>query len=202
MALRTGLPVHRLVVATNRNDILHRFFSSGEYRPGAVQPTQSPSMDIQIASNFERFLFELCDRDGAEVARLMGALRDQGGFRIEDDERLARARAWFDSVAVDEDETCRTMARVREQTGLLVDPHTAVAIAAAWATADDADDEVATVTLATADAAKFPDAVMRATEELPALPPRLADLYEREERFSVLANDLAAVEAHVLAHLP
>jgi threonine synthase len=191
--------VHRLVVATNRNDILHRFFSSGEYRPGEVQPTQSPSMDIQVASNFERFLFELCERDAAEVARLMAELQDRGGFRIEDNERLARARTWFDSVAVDEDETTRTMARVRAQTGLLVDPHTAVAIAAAWATEDA---EVPTVTLATADAAKFPDAVARATEERPALPPRLADLYEREERFSVLANDLAAVEAHVLARIP
>jgi threonine synthase len=197
-AMRMGLPVSRLVVATNRNDILHRFFTTGEYRLDTVHPTQSPSMDIQVASNFERFLFELCERNGAEVARLMGQLAEAGGFRIEDNERLARARQWFDSAAVDEEETSRTIARVRDETGLLVDPHTAVAIAAAWATDDDG---APTVTLATADAAKFPDAVARATAERPALPPRLADLYEREERFSVLANDLGTVEAHVLAAL-
>ncbi len=199
VALRMGLPISRLVVATNRNDILHRFFSTGDYRPGETRPTQSPSMDIQVASNFERLLFELCDRDGAEVAGLMRQLGEDGGFRIDANERLARARAWFDSAAVDEALTNSTIARMQQRTGLLVDPHTAVAIAAAWAT--EADEGVPTITLATAHPAKFPDAVAASSGERPELPARLADLYEREERFAVLANDLAAVEAHVLARI-
>jgi len=192
-AARMGLPVERLVVATNRNDLLHRFFGTGEYRSDAVVATQSPSMDIQVASNFERLLFDLCERDGAEVEALMRRFEAEGRFVIGDN-RLARARELFLSASVDEAATTETIRRISRETGRLIDPHTAVGVAAAEATGPS---PVPTVTLATAHPAKFAEAVMRATGEAPPLPPRIADLYEREEHCAVLPNDLAAVEEHI-----
>jgi len=197
VAHRMGLPVARLVAATNRNDILHRFFQSGEYRPSTVVATQSPSMDIQVASNFERLLFDLCDRDGAEVSTLMRQLETEGRFVVGDN-RLGPARALFASASIDEAETTATIRRVREMTGMLVDPHTAVGIAAAWAGGLDA---TPTINLATAHAAKFGDAVARAAGTAPALPAHIADLYQREEHFTVLPNDLEAVQAHIRAQV-
>jgi threonine synthase len=194
-AHRMGLPVERLVVATNRNDILHRFFATGEYRLGEVVATQSPSMDIQVASNFERLLFDLCGRGGAEVASLMRRFEAEGAFGIGGN-RLAEARALFASVSVDEALTAATMARVAEATGRLIDPHTAVGVAAAEALGPAGGP---TVTLATADAAKFADAVSRAVGRPPVLPPRIADLFERPERCTVLANDLGVVQDHIRA---
>ena len=194
-AARMGLPIERLVVATNRNDILHRFFTSGEYRPDAVVATQSPSMDIQVASNFERLLFELFERDGGEIAGLMRGFEAEGRFNVGDN-RLAAARALFASASVDEATTTATIRRIADATGRLVDPHTAVGIAAAEAAGPS---EVPTVTLATAHPAKFTDAVTAAVGHPPPLPPRIADLYEREERCAVLPNDLGAVEAHIRA---
>jgi threonine synthase len=194
-AARMGLPVERLVVATNRNDLLHRFFTTGEYRRGEVVATQSPSMDIQVASNFERLLFDLCDRDGAEVAALMQRFEREGRFLLGGN-RMAKARALFLSASVDEAGTSETIRRIAAETGRLIDPHTAVGVAAAMATGRAG---VPTVTLATADAAKFADAVGRAAGRRPTLPPRLADLFERQERCAVLANDLATVEAHIRA---
>ena len=192
-AVQMGLPVRGLVVATNQNDILHRFFTSGEYRPGVVQPSQSPSMDIQVASNFERLLFDLCDRDGHEVTRLMGDLGEQGHFIIGDNRR-ARARALFDSTSVDEAKTTETIRQVAEATGIIIDPHTAVGVAAAWQTDDGLGP---TVTLATAHPAKFSDAVHKATGSVPELPDHLADLHRRDERYSVLPNDLKSIKAHI-----
>ncbi len=191
-AQRMGLPVSRLVIATNRNDILARVFADSRYRTAAVVPTLSPSMDIQVASNFERLLFERYDRDGAHVARLMDALAARGGFAI-DAGRLETARALFAAHRLDDDETAAEVARLHRETGMLVDPHTAIGIAAGRACRGDRGTPM--VALATADAAKFPDAVERATGLRPALPARLADLYERPERCHDLPNDLAAVQA-------
>ncbi|HLT00630.1 MAG TPA: threonine synthase, partial [Geminicoccaceae bacterium] len=194
VAHRMGLPIDQLIVATNRNDILARFFATGTYRAGAVAPTMSPSMDIQVASNFERLLYDLYEGDGAEVGRLLGAFAARGSMRVADD-ALGRARELFDAARVDEDETAATMAEVLRTTGRLVDPHTAVGIRAGRARRLDA--RVPLIALATAHPAKFPDAVQQATGVRPELPARLADLYRRAERFAVLPNDLGAVQRHI-----
>ena len=194
VAARMGLPIGQLIVATNRNDILARFFATGSYQVGEVHPTMSPSMDIQLASNFERLLFELCDRDGDQVRALMAALAEERSFEVSGD-RLARAREMFTAHRVDEAETARTMADVYQRTGEMVDPHTAVGLCAARACVADARPPI--VSLATAHPAKFPDAVERAVGVRPSLPGSLADLMTRPERLSVLPNDLAAVQAHI-----
>ena len=196
-AARMGLPVGRLIVATNANDILHRFFTSGEYRLQDVVQTQSPSMDIQVASNFERLLFDLCDQNGAEVAGLMDELDTHGRFRLARNS-VAALSPPFTSASIDEAATTATIRGVYQEAGILIDPHTAVGVAAASA----ADTSVRPlIVLATAHPAKFPEAVAKAVGHQPDLPPRLADLYDREERYTVLPNDLAAVEAHVRACL-
>ncbi len=192
-AARMGLPVAGLTVATNSNDILARAFADGSYRKGEVARTMSPSMDIQVSSNFERLLFDACGRDGARIAALMAQLDSDGGFDI--GSALRDGASLFSAVAVDEGETLETIAGVHRDTGLLIDPHTAVGVAAAARQAAPAGDPV--VVLSTAHPAKFPDAVARATGLRPDLPPRLADLYDRAERFDVLDADLGTVEAHI-----
>jgi threonine synthase len=196
VARAMGLPVERLIVATNRNDILHRFFQTGEYRLGDVFATQSPSMDIQVASNFERLLFDLAGRDGAAVSTMMRGMAESGGFSVTPDQ-LAQARQVFDSRRVDEDATTATIREVYDNSGILLDPHTAVAVRAAREVRPDAP----IITLATAHPAKFPDAVERASGQRPQLPAHMAGLYEREERCALLPNDLAAVQAHIRASL-
>jgi threonine synthase len=194
VAQRMGLPIAQLIVATNRNDILARFFASGTYRAGEVAPTMSPSMDIQVASNFERLLYDLCGGDGAEVARLLAEFAAHKSLHVSAD-ALGRARELFDAARVGEDETAATMAEVLRATGELVDPHTAVGIRAGHACR--LDPKTPLIALATAHPAKFPDAVERATGIRPPLPQHLVDLLERPERFAVLPNDLAAVQRHV-----
>jgi len=191
---RMGLPIERLVVATNRNDILARFFASGDYRTGKVEPTISPSMDIQVSSNFERLLFDLCGRDGAAVAAYMQELIAAGGFRVGANQ-MAEARVLFDAARIDEAETSATIADVMQRTGWLADPHTAVGVAAARHRRGDP--AVPMVTLATAHPAKFPAAVAQACGIRPALPPSLAAVMQRAERCERLPNDLARVEAYV-----
>lgn len=197
-AKKMGVPIERLIVATNRNDILARFLASGEYRMDDVAPTMSPSMDIQVASNFERLLFDIFQRDGARVRASLDSLAQSRGFAVTPDE-LACARADFDGVRVDEAETLASMARVRAEAGFLIDPHGAVGVAAAYRR--EVDPDVPMVTLATAHPAKFGAAVAKATGEEPELPPRMADLLAREERYTVLPNDLAAVRAHIAARV-
>ena len=193
-ASRMGLPIRRLIVATNRNDILARALATGRYRVAGVSPTISPSMDIQVASNFERLLFDLYDGDGAAVTESMTALSDGGGFDIAPD-RLERARDLFDATRIDEDATLAEIARVHTETGLSIDPHTAVGVAAARALPQDP--AVPVIALATAHAAKFPDAVERATGLRPAAPPPLAGLLEAEERCQTLDSDIAAVQTYI-----
>lgn len=192
VARRLGLPIDRLIIATNRNDILARFFASGEYRIGDVVPTISPSMDIQLASNFERLLFELLDGDGPAVAELMGRLSREGAFRVPSAVH-ARACALFAAGSAREEETKATIARWYERTAgaVLVDPHTAVGLAVAERF--DRGSAHPMVVLATAHPAKFPDAVAAATGRRPELPVHLRDLFAREERFTVLAADATAV---------
>ncbi|HYM33645.1 MAG TPA: threonine synthase [Candidatus Cybelea sp.] len=196
-AKQMGLPVAKLLVATNRNDIVARFFDSGTYRAGKVEATMSPSMDIQVSSNFERLLFDLCGRDGAAVDAYMSEFAAKAEYRVGDNQ-LAQARPVFDAARINEPETAKTIARVLAETGWLPDPHTAVGLAAAKM--KRGDPSVPMVTLATAHAAKFPDAVERATGIRPQLPPRLADLGRRPERCERLLNDVAQVKAYIRAN--
>ncbi|MEB3421836.1 threonine synthase [Salipiger marinus] len=189
IAKRMGLPIDRLVVATNQNDILHRCLTSGGYVTSEVHPSISPSMDIQVSSNFERALFDAYDRDGAAVAQLMTELKS-GGFHVSQG-ALQALREVFDSGRTSEEDTLATITRTLTQTGELLCPHSAVGVAVAEAQRDPA---VPMVTLATAHPAKFPDAVERATGHRPALPERMADLFDRPERVTPVANDLAALE--------
>ena len=193
IARRMGLPIAELVVATNRNDILHRCLTGGEYRPEGVAPTISPSMDIEVSSNFERALFDAYDRDGGAVAQLMEELRG-GGFAVSQG-ALQALREVYVSGRVCEEGTRATIARTLRETGELLCPHSAVGVDVAERHLGRAP----MVTLATAHPAKFPDAVAEASGVRPALPPRLADLMDRPERIAHVDGELAAIEAHVRA---
>ncbi|MGR3501684.1 threonine synthase [Pseudaestuariivita sp.] len=189
IAKRMGLPIDRLVVATNQNDILHRCLTSGAYVTDAVVPSISPSMDIQVSSNFERLLFDAYDRDGAAVAALMDELKGNGGFHLSQG-TLDRLQSEFASGRVSEDETLATITRAQRTMNELLCPHSAIGVKVAEAH----QGATPMVTLATAHPAKFPDAVERASGTRPPLPQRMADLYDRPERLTQVYNDLAALE--------
>ncbi|MBM3479158.1 MAG: threonine synthase [Alphaproteobacteria bacterium] len=195
-ARRMGLPIASLVVASNRNDILWRTIAKGDMSLAAVEPSLSPSMDIQVSSNFERLLFELWGRKGKATAALMTRFRAERRAEIPP-ARLATLRAGFAAGRCSDEETIETIRRVHQRTGELLDPHGAVAVHVAGIARGQRD--IPMVALACAHPAKFPDAVERATGIRPALPPRLADLHQRRERVSVLPNDLRAVEDFVAA---
>jgi threonine synthase len=197
-ARRMGLPIDRLVIGTNRNDILARFFQSGAMTIGAVEPSLSPSMDIQVSSNLERLLFELLDRDPAALKGFMTRFRANGSAALADD-RMGRARALFHAARVDDSQTLETIRAVLAATGELVDPHTAVGIRAAGQCRGD--ESMPMIALATAHPAKFPDAVHAATGMTPALPPHLDGLMSARERMTVLPNDPKAVADFILTKL-
>jgi threonine synthase len=196
VARRMGLPLARLTIASNRNDILTRFHHTGTMRVGTVVPTLSPSMDIQVSSNFERLLYELLDRDGDQVAALMDAFRTDGEFKV-DAEPWERFRNQFDAHRFDDRETVECIADLFRRTGACLDPHSAVGVAAihGFETAP----RWPTVCLATAHPGKFPEALATLADHAIALPPRLAELRHREERFEILPNDLSAVKSFVAA---
>jgi threonine synthase len=195
-ARRMGLPVPRLIVGSNSNDILTRFLESNDMSIAPVRPSLSPSMDIQISSNFERLLFELLDRDPAATAATMRGFRETGRMTVHD-AVWHRMRTVFHGFRLDDAGTTAEIRRLHGTTGYLADPHTAIGIAAARA--HPPAHGVPTVAMATAHPAKFPDAIEQAIGIRPTLPARLADLMERPERFVVLPCDLAAVEANVRA---
>jgi threonine synthase len=198
-AMRMGLPIDRLVIATNVNDILTRALHHGDHSLDTVQPTMSPSMDIQVSSNFERLLFDAHGRDGKRIADLLSALGQSGRFTIEP-QALAWIRQYFAAERVDEPQTLQVIGEVFQQTGRIIDPHTAVGVGAARRESV-ADGALPMVVLATAHPAKFPDAVAKAIDHRPALPSRLSNLYDRNERFEVLPADLAAVQQHIREQL-
>ena len=189
IARRMGLPIERLVIATNQNDILHRAISGGDYRTDGVKPSISPSMDIQVSSNFERALFDAYGRDGGAVTQLMEELKT-GGFRISQG-ALESLRATFASGRCSEGETSATIKRTYANTGEILCPHSAVGVKVAEETLG----ATPMITLATAHPAKFPDAVQAAMGVRPALPPRMADLYERPERLTRVPSDLASLQS-------
>ncbi len=194
VAQRMGLPVERLVVASNENDVLTRALTTGDHRLTEVVPTLSPSMDIQVSSNFERLLFEMHGRDGGRIAGLMRELAERRAFRI-GDAAAATVRSLFRAGRCGETETLETIAAVHRDTGLVIDPHTAVGVQVGERLRGERGTSM--ITLATAHPAKFPDAVERAIGVRPALPGCLADLHERDERYEMLPNDLPAVKEYV-----
>ncbi|MBZ0129283.1 MAG: threonine synthase [Rhodobacteraceae bacterium] len=195
VARRMGLPVDRLIIATNQNNILHRTLETGSYTKAGVTPSISPSMDIQVSSNFERALFDVYDREGDAVAQLMDELQGQGAFTLSQG-ALQRLRMEFDSGDCSEDETSAAIATLYRMTGEVVCPHTAVGIKVA---ADKRiSGRVPMITLATAHPAKFPDAVEAACGLRPGLPARMADLFERPERLTHVVNDLVAIKDIIL----
>ncbi|WP_100640020.1 threonine synthase [Marinobacter salexigens] len=197
LAKKMGLPITQLVIATNRNDILHRFMSGNKYEQHQLEHTLSPSMDIMVSSNFERLLFDLHGRDGLAVKELLeNAVK--GPVSIED-YRWKQARKLFDSAAVDDKATCDTIREVYEQNEYLLDPHTAIGVRAARTCRRDAD--IPMITLGTAHPAKFPDAITESGLTVkPDLPAHMADLFEREERYTVLDNDRAGVQDFIAKH--
>ncbi len=195
IAKKMGLPIDRLVIATNENDILARTLETGRYELRSVIPTQSPSMDIQISSNFERLLFEVHDRDANAIRRLMERLQQSGSFSL-DAGPLTKIRQDFDAERIEESETTDEIDRVYRDTGRLIDPHTAVGVSAARRR-QSLDSETPMIVLSTAHPAKFPEAVKKATGQSVPLPPHLADLFERPEHFDRLPNDQAKIESYI-----
>jgi threonine synthase len=190
-AKRMGLGIDRLVIATNENDILARALASGVYRTRGVVATQSPSMDIQVSSNFERLLFDAYERDAGAIRALMGSLAQSGEFTIAPGP-LARMRETFDAHSASETDCRDEMARAWRESGYVLDPHTAIGVSAARRGLAR-DPAIPMIVLGTAHPAKFPDAVERAIRLRPALPPHMDDLMRREERFTILPNDPRAV---------
>lgn len=194
VAAKMGLPVAKLIVATNVNDILHRALSSGDYSAGTVTPTAAPSMDIQVSSNFERLLFDLAGRDGPALAAQMAGFESSKAMRLTNAQQQGAA-SLFASDRIEADDMSRAMAWAHARADEILDPHTAIGLAAAQRVA--LPPHVPIVTLATAHPAKFDDAVERATGIRPTLPPRVGDLFDREERYDVLPATFEAITSYV-----
>jgi threonine synthase len=196
LARHMGLPIDQLVVATNTNDILHRFISGNDYAATGLVKTLSPSMDILVSSNFERYLFDLFDRDPKQLREFMA---DAGTPSLSvSPEKWQQVGAEFSSARVDDETTCEVISSVFKATGELLDPHTAIGVQAArWCRTNST---VPMVTLATAHPAKFSDAIVKAGLATPPLPGHLKDLFNKEEKYTVVENDLAAVTAYVASH--
>ena len=193
-AQKMGVPISQLIIGSNSNDILTRFFETGALTTREVVPTLAPSMDIQISSNFERYLFDLYDRDGETTAKAMKDFRDSGTLHV-GPERWSLACEAFDARRLSDEETLAAIGALHKSTGELIDPHTAIGVVAGMQARRDPD--VPLVCLACAHPAKFPDAVERATGVRPPLPAPMADLFEREERYDVLGPGLQNVEQFV-----
>jgi len=198
LARGMGLPIDQLVIATNKNDVLHRLLTTGEYTRQQLEKTLSPSMDITVSSNFERLMFDLYNRDGEAVYGLMEQF-NRGDIALSD-QAMVTARDLFTSQCISDEATCNEIARVWASNGYLLDPHSAIGTRAA---ADCARDNASPmVTLATAHPAKFPDAIAASgIKQTPELPAHLADLFDRPESMTVLANDLDIVQRHMAAHV-
>ena len=194
IAKQMGTDIEKLIVGSNSNDILTRFFETHSMDMVPVVPTLSPSMDIQISSNFERLLFDMNNRDGGATTEQLNQFRQTGKLSVEPDQFAKWIAPTFRAHRANDAETLAVMKRIHGESGMLVDPHTAVGIASAEACAEPG---IPTITLATAHPAKFPDAVKKATGVHPALPDHVADLFDREERIVNLPNDLQAIEAFV-----
>ena len=197
IARRMGAPIDQLIVASNANDILERFINHNDMSTAPVVPSLSPSMDIQVSSNFERLLFEMNGRDGGLTAEQLHRFRASGHLRVEADQRAEFIEGRFQASRLDDTETLEVISRTYAESGMLLDPHTAVGVGAVAKLRASGTLHGTTVTLATAHPAKFPDAVEKATGVRPPLPPHLADLFDLPEQFTVLPHDLAVVKQFV-----
>ncbi len=199
LAKRMGLPIDQLVIATNANDILHRCISSNDHSTRALIHSLAPSMDIMVSSNFERMLFDLYDRDSAAIAELMAEFRSAGKLKLAE-LPLARARKLFSSYRLDDSAMLKVIADVWDNTEYLLDPHTAIGVEAARQSRRRRD--IPMVCLSTAHPAKFPEAILKSGYPAePQLPHHMADLFQREERFSVQPNDLGAVHQFIAENI-
>ncbi len=190
-----GLPVHKLIVATNKNDILHRFFQNNDYSRDTLHHTLSPSMDIMVSSNFERLLFDLCERDSDAINELMSQFNEQHRIKL-NDKQWSRVGKLFDSYRSDDEQTLATIKTLHAATDYLADPHTASAIAATHRLQHPAD--IPVVILATAHPVKFPEAITKSGLDAPKLPHHMCDLLEREEKYDILPNEIEALKRYVL----
>jgi len=197
LAKQMGLPINQLIVATNSNDILHRFISSNDYSIAELQHTFSPSMDIMVSSNFERYLFDLFGRNSTELQKFMS--ESTTGSAQVSEKSILRVRQCFNSLRVNDDETCEVIKQTYQDSEVLLDPHTAVGVKAARECNSDAG--VPMIALATAHPAKFPDAINQAGIPTPPLPSHLKDLLERPENYVVIENSIDAVTSCVTGHL-
>lgn len=197
-ARQMGLPIKRLIIGSNRNDILTRFFETGAMKTQGVEPSLSPSMDIQISSNFERYLCDLLGRDTSGIAKLMKSFKEKGSFSI-NAEHMRKASQEFDARRCNDEQTQGLMAACYKETGYILDPHTAVGLFAGMQVREDPS--VPLISLACAHPAKFPDAVEKAIGIRPELPPHLADLFDRTELYTPLPNDLAKVQDFVRSNV-
>lgn len=199
LARGMGLPVEQLVIGTNANDILHRCISANDHSKKPLQHSLSPSMDIMVSSNFERLLFDLYDKDGAAINNLMASLSAGTTSKLAE-AALAKARTLFSSYRLDDEETIRVISDEYERSGYLLDPHSAIGLAAGRQCRTSAATPM--ICLATAHPAKFPEAVKKAGyPENPSLPHHMVDLFEREERYHVIGNDLKAVQTFMSDHI-
>ncbi|PIR39225.1 MAG: threonine synthase [Alphaproteobacteria bacterium CG11_big_fil_rev_8_21_14_0_20_39_49] len=195
LAKKMGLPIKQLIVATNKNDILHRFFESNDYSRGGLEKTLSPSMDIQVSSNFERYLFYLYNQDAERIGEIMKRFKAGEGISVEV-EKLAEAQKIFSSLSIDDDTTCETIRQVFGESGEIIDPHTATGVRAARDKAVKGSNPI--ITIATAHPAKFPEAIEKSGVDEAKLPEYLSGLMVAEERYEVLANDIDAVKKFIV----
>lgn len=193
-ARQMGVPIRRLVIGSNRNDILTRFFETGTMKSNAVEPSLSPSMDIQISSNFERYLCDLVDRNSSSLKKLMFSFQDQGSFSI-GPTHMERASEIFQAYRCNDEQTLQLMRACYHESGYILDPHTAVGVFAGLQVSDESS--IPMVSLACAHPAKFPDAVEKAIGIRPELPEHMADLYDRPEFFTPVENNLQKVQSFV-----
>ncbi len=203
-AAQMGLPIDKLIIGSNRNDILTRFFDSGEMKTGSVEPSLSPSMDIQISSNFERYLCDLLGRDTDALKTLMEKFKETGAFDVGEN-IMAQACNDFTAYKCDDEKTLAMMRECYEATGYSIDPHTAVGLYAGWKAREEgaiSDLSIPLIALACAHPAKFPDAVQKAIGTHPALPAHLSDLESRDEKYDVLENNLQTIQTYIKERAP
>ena len=196
VAKKMGLPINKLVIATNNNDILKRAFNSGIYKPSKVKETISPSMDIQVASNFERLIFDICSCNSNETVKLMNDLKKHGKFKLKE-ENLRKIHESFLSESVSEEETKSVIKKIYKDEKILIDPHTAVGIGAINKISLEGD----IIALGTADPSKFSDVIIKETSVMPELPNNLKEILNQKEKFEKLPKDLKKVKDYILSKI-
>ena len=193
IAKKMGLPIHKLIIATNNNDILKRVINTGIYKPTKVEHTISPSMDIQVASNFERLIFDICSGDSKKILKLMNNLKKEGEFKLEKKD-IQKINESFYSDSLSDEETKLVIKNIYKNEGILVDPHTAVAIGVS----NKISSKENVVVLSTAHPSKFSNVVMKETQVNPQLPQKLQNILTENEKFDKLPKDIKIIQNYIL----